>query len=90
MLIKEHSIHGGIQKIYRFDNNRGASVIKHDGSYGGDIDLWELGVIRFYDDTQDWHLDCTTPITEDVLGYLTWEDVEELLARISKLEKVEV
>lgn len=85
MLIKEQTaFFGGVQKIYRFDNNFGASVIKRPGSYGYDQDLWELAVIWFSGD--NWHLDYDTPITGDVLGCLTWEEVEELLVRISELE----
>lgn len=75
----------GIQKIYKFDNDMGASVIKHDYSYGGDQGLWELAVTQY--EGEDWHINYNTPITSDVEGYLSWEDVENLLNKISELEE---
>ena len=74
---------GGIHYIFRFDNNYGASIIKHKYSYGSDDDLWELGVILWCDD--EWELDYDTPITADVIGYLTDEDVRDLLQQIKDL-----
>ena len=78
---------GGTQKIYRFDNNRGSSVVQHDFSYGGKLGLWELAVLKFtgpgIDDRQ---LDYSTPITTDVLGHLTEEEVETVLSEIEALE----
>ena len=104
----------GVQYVFRFENNYGASVIKRLGSYGYDQDLWDLAVIRFgkYDelcieyfenhdcdeeleesdeDDEDededdvYILAYDTPITEDILGHLTDEDVRNLLARIKEL-----
>lgn len=79
----------GVQYVFRFENNYGASIIKHLGSYGYDKNLWELGVIRFgkYDEDEDdeYSLTYDTPITNDVEGYLTDEDVRNLLARIKEL-----
>lgn len=74
---------GGVSYIFRFDNDYGASVVKHDFSYGNEEDLWELAVIKWSGD--DWDLDYDTPITGDVEGYLTDEDVRELLGRIKGL-----
>ena len=76
----------GVQYIFRFANGYGASVIKHMGSYGSRQDLWELAVIKFYGDGyDDWHLNYDTPITDDVLGYLTDEDVRNHLSEIKAL-----
>jgi hypothetical protein len=76
----------GIQKIYRFSNEYGASVIKHKFSYGFDDDLWELAVIRFNGpQARDFKICYTTPITNDVIGYLSDEEVEDLLKKISEL-----
>lgn len=89
------SLHEGIQKVYRFPNGYGASVIQHKRfSYGGEDGLWEVAVIRFYEssvgsvDGISWDIDYTTPITSDVLGYLTDFEVDEKLDEIRKLKKV--
>lgn len=74
---------GGPHKVYKFPNNYGASVIKNKYSYGGTENLWEVGVIFFYGD--DYELTYSTPITSDVLGYLTDEEVCETLEQIKKL-----
>lgn len=75
----------GIQYLFRFDNNYGASVVKHKYSYGSDKDLWELAVIKFIrDDT--WYLNYDTDITDDVIGYLTDENVRDLLKKIKELQ----
>ena len=82
-------IRNGVQYIFRFPNRYGASVIKHRGSYGHKDDLWELAVIKWFDDTKgcpmDWEVVYDTPITDDVLGCLTDEDVRKLLKLIKGL-----
>ena len=83
-LIREVEVHNGIQKIYRFENGYGASVVQHDFSYGNELDMWELGVLEF-DDNETYHLNYNTLITDDVLGHLSWGQVEELLEKIKGL-----
>jgi hypothetical protein len=78
----------GTQKIWRFKNGFGASVVKHFGSYGFDADLWELAVLKF-EEKGEWHLTYDTPITEDVIGHLKPQEVTALLKRIKKLAKEE-
>ena len=78
---------GAVQKLYRFANNYGASVVKGEHTYGGEEGLWELAVVKFKTDG-DFNLDYTTPITEDVEGHLTDDAVEELLAKIEALPVV--
>ena len=70
----------GYQLIYKFDNGYGASVVKHNHSYGGKKGLYELAVLD-----NEGALCYTTPITEDVVGHLTMGEVENLLAEISYL-----
>ena len=63
-----------------FPNNYGISIIKHDGSYGRECDEWEIGVLR------NGKLCYTTPITDDVIGWLTDDEVMEVARNIAKLE----
>jgi hypothetical protein len=75
---------GAVQKLYRFANNYGASVVKGEHTYGGEEGLWELAVVTFQSDGK-FNLCYATPITEDVEGHLTDDAVEELLAKIEAL-----
>lgn len=84
-LVLEREVQGGIQKVYRFENNYGASVIKFPGSYGYEQGEWELAVIRFPSDNGKFRLDFKTPITDDVLGHLSWMEVEEHIKEIMSL-----
>lgn len=84
--IKIRELNGGTQRIYRFANNYGASVVKHSFSYGRENGRWELAVLRFTGDNyDDYKLEYNTPITGDVLGNLTEADYEEVLKQIEKL-----
>ena len=89
-----HQISFDQQRIYQFPNNRGASVVRRMqvspdyshilwGTYGAEDYLWELAVLRF--DGEDWTIDYGTGITEDVIGYLTDEDVQGYLVQIMAL-----
>ena len=73
------------QWIFKFENGYGASVIKHYGSYGWEEDLFELAVIKVTDN--EWELCYSTPITDDVIGHLTNNDVIRYLNKIKRLEK---
>ena len=79
-LINTDYINSGVQHRYKFDNNYGASVVKHDFSYGGKDGLWELAVLD-----SDGALCYHTPITQDVIGYLAWPNVESILQEIKEL-----
>lgn len=78
---KEHpSTFGGIIGRIEFENGYGASVVKSPFSYGGGDDLYELAVLG-----ENGQIVYDTPITDDVIGYLTEADVENLLIEIQKL-----
>jgi len=83
--VEENRMNGGVQRIYRFDNGYGASVIRHSFSYGGKAGLWEIAVLS----GPNQKLDYSTPITDDVLGNLNDADVEETLSKIAALPKQE-
>ena len=71
--------HNGLQHKYLFPNGYGASVVKHDYSYGGKDGLWELAVL-----VQD-KITYNTSITEDVIVHLSWKNVESYLSQIKDL-----
>jgi len=73
-------LYGGIQKIYRFDNGYGASVIQHKGSYGFNQGLWEIAVLN-----ADNELDYSTEIASDVIGRLNDFEIVLTLKRIQNL-----
>ena len=77
---KKYDILNGVGYEYQFDNGYGASVVKHDGSYGGKQGLYEIAVL---DSTGD--LCYSTPITDDVIGHATEDKVLDTLHRIKML-----
>lgn len=63
-----------------FENGYGVSVVSHTHSYGGKDGLFEVAVLDSNDEiTYD------TSVTNDVIGYLTEEEVSELMAEVQKL-----
>lgn len=83
-------LHRGEQKVYRFPNGYGASVVRHRHSYGGATGHWELAVIRFPGAASDeFDLVYDTPITDDVIGYLSDAHVAETLVLIAALPAAE-
>lgn len=65
-----------------FDNGYSASIISTEFSYGGNEGLFEIAVLRggmiVYD----------TPVTSDVLGYLSFPEVAKTLEEIKNLPPV--
>lgn len=78
-LSKTYERNDGLALEFAFENGYGASVIKGPHTYGGKNGLWELAVLK------GSSLCYTTHITDDVLGHLSWEDVENTLDEIQKL-----
>ena len=94
MPIKPIEIHedtelDGIQKIYRFKNGYGASVVRSKYSYGNERGLWELAVIKFYGKgNTKWKVNLRTSLANDVVGNLDNHEVERWLKNIKELRKV--
>lgn len=82
-LVSKKPLNGGISYRFRFENGYGASVVKHRYSYGSLRDLWELSVMKWSDGVLNHCYD--TEITDDDIGYLTDENVRELLQKIKDL-----
>lgn len=80
---KPHTFHkDGIVSRIHFLNGYGASVVKHEMSYGGSEGLYELAVLDI-----NGSITYDTPITNDVIGYLNESQVSEVLTEIEGLEK---
>lgn len=62
--IKEHPSHAlAEQTFYEFPNGYGASVVHGEFTYG-----LEAAVLQWHDD--DWVIDASTPITNDVVKFI--------------------
>lgn len=70
------------QKRYSFANGYGASVVSHDFSHGGSQGFFEVAVLDSNGD-----LCYTTPVTDDVLGYLDFQGVADVLKAVESLER---
>ena len=79
MLKEVNFINNGVQKVYEFDNGYGASVIMGPYTYGGPKGLWELAVL------ENGSLCYDTHITNDVIGRLNEEEVNNYLNLIKEL-----
>ena len=69
----------GVQAWHDFDNGYAASIIRGNGTYGEETGLYELAVIA------DGRCCYSTPVTDDVLGHLSEQDVTDALAQIAAL-----
>lgn len=73
----------GVTSRIFFENGYGASVVKGPYTYGGPQGLYELAVIKGNEEDSDLCFD--SPITSDVIGYLTEEEVTDYLIKIQQL-----
>jgi len=67
-----------VSSHHKFANGFGASVVTN--GYGGDEDFFELAVLD--SDGEECY---ETPVTSDVLGWLTAADVKRILGEIEAL-----
>ena len=79
---KPHPLGNGVQGVITFDNGYGASIVQTKTSYGGREGLYELAILDKFG-----QLMYTTQISDDVIGYLTPEQVTEKLIQIQDLKK---
>lgn len=82
-LVEKNNMMGGVQYKYLFPNGFGASLIKHEGSYGFDKGLWELAALGKEDEFIGmshfgWN--------DDVKGYLSAKESKSLLQEIYNIE----
>lgn len=81
-----HDDNRWIRASMKFDNGYGVSVVQSPVSYGGQRGLYELAVLD-----SDGEITYGTYITDDVLGFLTPDDVTRHMIEIQELpiEKIE-
>ena len=73
---------GGFSIKLKFPNGWGASVIKHEGSFGYEQGLFELAVLGI-----DGKLHYENKVAKgDVVGYLNLKDLEDLLRQIKSFK----
>lgn len=80
----------GVQALVYFSNNYGASVVKHDFSYGNKKGLYEIAVLvkknlSCNNDKGNWIISYHTPITNDVIGSATEQEITKVLQQIAHL-----
>jgi hypothetical protein len=63
-----------------FDNGYGVSVVSHTYSYGGKKGLYEIAVLDSEGD-----LTYETPVTNDVIGYLSEKGVSDVMKKVQEL-----
>ena len=75
-----------------FKNGYGVSVISDEYSYGGKQGLSELAVLTHEKDNKGnpikVELCYNTPITKDVIGYLSEKEVSELIEQVKSLPSI--
>ena len=72
---------GYIRERITFANGYTASIVCGPGTYGACDDLLEIAVLD-----RDGEIDYSTPITNDVVGYLTVEEATKILDQIAVLK----
>jgi hypothetical protein len=78
--------HGGQQKTWHFVNGYGASVIRHQYSYGANKGLWEVALLKG-DDLYYIRENANMTVFDDVVGYLNDPEVDNLLQMIANWDK---
>lgn len=76
------SLAGNHNERVTFPNGRGVSIIRNAYSYGGRSGLFEVAVL---DSTGE--LDYSTPVTNDVLGWLTPTEVFDTMVKVRDLPR---
>lgn len=76
-----HPMGMGKQCIVQYSNGYGASIVQGPHTYGGKDGLYELAVFG-----KDGEITYDTPITNDVLGYLSEDEVTKTLLDIKNLD----
>jgi len=74
------------QAVMFFKNGYGVSVLLGEDFYSNGINTYEVAVIK--GNADEWYLCYDTPITDDVLGYQTKEQVTEIVRKVQELSEI--
>ena len=74
------TLYYGVVSRLTFDNGYGVSVVKGPHTYGGGDGLYELAVLG-----KDGELSYDTPIADDTIGYLTQQEVTDIMKQVQEL-----
>ena len=74
-----HPKGNGLQATMDFNNSYGISVVRFKGSYGYERGLWEVAVLY------NGSITYTTDITNNVIGFLTEQNVTDIMKRVQAL-----
>ena len=77
---KPHAMGEGVASRLSFDNGYGVSVVRTSWTYGGKEGLYELAVLD-----KHGNLTYDTSVTNDVIGYLSEEEVSDIMEQVQKL-----
>ena len=78
---QNHPMGMGKQCIVQFPNGYGVSIVQGPNTYGGSKGLYELAVFG-----KNGEITYDTPITNDVIGYLSELEIEKTLIDIKNLD----
>ena len=79
--IKDSPYQIGVKCKIVFENGYGVSVVCHTHSYGSKNGLFEIAVLG-----KDGDLTYDTPVTNDVIGYLSREEVTDIMKQVQELK----
>jgi hypothetical protein len=79
--IKDSPYQIGVKCKMVFENGYGVSVVCHTHSYGSKNGLFEIAVLG-----KDGDLTYDTPVTNDVIGYLSREEVTNIMEQVQELK----
>jgi hypothetical protein len=83
-----HSVGDGISGKIFFDNGYGVSVVRFKindrySSYTNNENEWELAIL--FGNEKEWELTYNTPITNDVIGWLSEDKVTDIMKKVQEL-----
>lgn len=93
LIFNQHEAWEGLQAVMFFENGYGISVIRFKidnicyGSYTDNETEWEIAIL--YGNNEKFGITYNTPITDDVIGHLTDDEVTDIMKRIQELPSEE-